>query len=106
VYLWDLAGQDTSRESPCSGLGDDLAAVMRVVEPLLAKGLGASARVVEVVPRLSVLHLGAVHVPTGREWLGRRDGHGAVYWETRCRSIDPCVVCPVPASCDAGTLAS
>lgn len=106
VYLWDLVGQDASRGSLCSGLGDDLAAIMRIVEPLLAKNAGCSARVVEVVPRLSVLHLGAVHVPTGREWLGRRDIRDAVHWETHLRVIDPGVACQLPASYDSDALAS
>jgi len=89
MYLWDLVGQDTSEGPGCSGLGDDLAAITRAVEPLLVKHVGFAARIVEVVPRMSVFHLGAVHVPTGREWLGRRDVHGAAYWEACYRSADP-----------------
>ena len=77
--LWDIVvSNNTSEGSLCSGLGDDLAAIMRIVEPLLVKRVGFAVRIVEVVPRMSVLHLGAVHVPTGREWLGRRDVHGGV----------------------------
>ena len=106
VYLWDLVGHDTSEGSLCSGLGDDLAAIMRIAEPLLVKRVGFAARVVEVVPRLSVFHLGAVHVPTGREWLGRRDIHGGVYWEAHYRSVDPDVVYRLAASQDRGAVAS
>ena len=73
----------------CSGLGDDLAAIMRTIEPLLVQRVGFAARIVEVVPRLSVFHLDAVFVPTGREWLGRRDRHGGAYWEARRQPVDP-----------------
>lgn len=89
MYLWDLLGQDTSAGPLCSGLGDDLAAITRAVEPLLADRAGSAARIVEVVPHLSVLHLDAVHVPTGREWLGRRDVHGGARWEARHRPAGP-----------------
>jgi hypothetical protein len=106
MYLWDLVGHGTSEGSLCSGLGDDLAAIMRGVEPLLVKRVGFAVRIVDVVPRLSVFHLGAVHVPTGREWLGRRDIHGGVYWEARCRSVDPGVVYHVAASQDRSAIAS
>jgi len=30
-----------------------------------------------------------IEVPTGRDWLGRRDIHGGVYWEARYRPVDP-----------------
>jgi hypothetical protein len=106
VYLWDLVGHDTSEGSLRSGLGDDLAAIMRAVEPLLVKRAGFAARVVEVVPRLSVSHLGAVYVPTGREWLGRRDIHGGVCWETRRRPVDSGAACHVAAGRDPDALAS
>jgi hypothetical protein len=106
MYLWDLVGHDTSEGSLRSGLGDDLAAIMRSVEPLLVKRVGFAVRVVEAVPRLSVFHLGAVHVPTGREWLGRRDIHGGVYWEALCRSVDPGVAYNLAAGHDRGARAS
>ena len=93
VYLWDLIGHDTSEGALRSGLGDDLAAITRAVEPLLVGRVGFVVRIVEVVPRMSVLHLDAVHVPTGREWLGRRDSHGGAYWVARQRSADPGVAC-------------
>jgi len=106
MYLWDLVGHDTSEGSLCSGLGNDLAAIMRNGEPLLIKRIGFALRIVEVVPRMSVFHLGAVHVPTGREWLGRRDVHGGVYWEAHCRPVDPGVVYHLAASDDTGAIAS
>ena len=106
MYLWDLVGQDTSAGSVYSGLGDDLAAITRAVEPLLVRRVGFAARVVEVVPRLSVFHLGAVHVPTGREWLGRRDIHGGAYWEAFCRSTDPGVVYSLTEGYGEGAIAS
>jgi hypothetical protein len=89
MYLWDLVGHDTSEGSLRSGLGDDLAAITRIVEPLLVQRLGFAVRVVEVVPRMSVFHLDAVYVPTGREWGGRRDIYGGVHWEARYRPADP-----------------
>ncbi len=56
---------------------------------------------------MSVFHLDAVHVPTGREWLGRRDVHGGVYWEARCRPVDPGVVYHVArGDGDTGAIAS
>jgi hypothetical protein len=106
MYLWDLVGHDTSEGSLCSGLGDDLAAIMRITEPLLVKRVGFAVRIVDVVRRMSVFHLGAVHVPTGHEWLGRRDIHGGVYWETRYRCVDPDVVYSLAASHDVRAIAS
>jgi hypothetical protein len=100
MYLWDLVGHDTSEGSLRSGLGDDLAAIMRIVEPLLVRRVGFAARVVEVVSRMSVFHLDAVHVPTGREWLGRRDIHEGVFWEARYRPADPGVVYHLAAGDD------
>jgi len=106
MYLWDLVGHDTSEGSLRSGLGDELAAIMRRVEPLLIKRVGFAVRVVEVVPRMSVFHLDEVHVPTGHEWLGRRDVHGGVYWEAHCRTIDPGVVYRLAADHDGRAIAS
>ena len=106
MYLWDLIGHDTSEGSLCSGLGDDLAAIMRMVEPLLVKRIGFAVRIVEAEPRLSVFHLGAIHVPTGREWLGRRDIHGGACWEASCRSADPSVAYHLAAGKDTGAIAS
>ena len=106
MYLWDLVGHDTSEGSLCSGLGDDLAAITRIVEPLLVQRLGFAVRVVEVVPRMSVVHLDAVHVPTGREWIGRRDIHGGAHWETRYRPADPGVVYSLGTGPGADAIAS
>ena len=106
MYLWDMVGHDTSEGSLCSGLGDDLAEVRRIAEPLLVKRVGFAVRIIEVVPRMSVFHLGEVHVPTGREWLGRRDIHGGAHWEAFCRSADPGVVYHLAAGDDKGAIAS
>ena len=45
-------------------------------------------------------------MPTGREWLGRRDVHGGVFWEARYRSVDPGVVYHLEAGHDTGAIAS
>jgi hypothetical protein len=105
MYQWDLAGHDPSEGSVCSGLGDDLGAITRAVEPLLVKRVGFAARIVEVVPRMSVCHLDAVHVPTGREWLGRRDVHGAAYWEACFRPADPGAVYSLGTGHGTGAIA-
>jgi hypothetical protein len=55
---------------------------------------------------MSVFHLGEVHVPTGREWLGRRDIHGGAYWEAFCRSADPGVVYSLERGYGKGAIAS
>jgi hypothetical protein len=106
MYLWDLVGHDTSEGPLRSGLGDDLAAIMRIVDPLLVTRVGFASRVVEVVSRMSVFHLGAIHVPTGREWLGRRDSHGGVFWESRYRPVDPGVVYRLGSGPDSRAIAS
>jgi hypothetical protein len=106
MYLWDLIGHATSEGALRSGLGDDLAAITRALEPLLVQRVGFAARVVEVVPRLSVFHLGAVHVPTGREWLGRRDIHGGAYWEAVHRPVDPGVAYRLETGYGTGAIAS
>jgi hypothetical protein len=106
MYLWDLVGHDTSEGSLCSGLGDDLAEITRIAEPLLVERVGFAVRIVEVVPRMSVFHLGEVHVPTGREWLGRRDIHGGAYWEAFSRSADPGVVYSLERGYGKGAIAS
>jgi hypothetical protein len=89
MYMWDLLGHDTSEGPLCSGAGNELAAVMRLTEPLLVERVGFIVHVVEVVSRMSVFHLEVIEVPTGRDWLGRRDIHGGVYWEARYRPVDP-----------------
>jgi hypothetical protein len=53
------------------------------MEDDLLDGSAFVARVYEVVLRVSVSDLGEVHVPTGREWHGRRNSHGGVHWEQR-----------------------
>jgi hypothetical protein len=106
MYVWDLVSHDTAEGSVRTGLCGDLAAIMRTAEPLLVKRIGFAVRIVEVVPRLSVFHLGAIDVPTGREWLGRRDIHGGVYWDARYRPVDPGVVYQLAADKDRGPMAS
>jgi hypothetical protein len=56
--------------------------------------------------RVSVFHLNAVHVPAGREWLGRRDGHGATYWEACYRSAGPGAVYSLGTGHGTGAIAS
>jgi hypothetical protein len=106
MYMWDLLGHDTSEGPVCSGVGDNLAAIMRIAEPLLVKRVGFVVRVVEVVSRLSVFHLDVIHVPTGRDWLGRRDIYGGVYWEAHYRPVDPGTVYRLGAGNDTGAVAS
>jgi hypothetical protein len=106
MYMWSLVGHDTSEGPVSDGIGSDLAAIMRVLEPLLVARVGFAARVVEVVSRMSVFHLDAVHVPTGHEWLGRRDRHGGVFWEARYRPVDPGVVYHLPQGNGTGAIAS
>jgi hypothetical protein len=89
MYTWVLVGHDTSDAPLSTGVSNELAAAMRSVEPLLRDRRCFVCRVIEVVPRMSVLHLGEIHVPTGREWLGRRDRHGGVHWQQHYRRDDP-----------------
>jgi hypothetical protein len=106
MYQWKLLGHDTSEGSLCSGMGGDLAQVMRATEALLTKPVGFVAQIVEVVPRMSVFNLSSVDVPTGHEWLGRRDIRGGVHWEARYRPADPDVAYNLAASHDLGAIAS
>jgi hypothetical protein len=106
MYVWDVVGHDTAEGPVCTGLCGDLAAIMRMAEPLLIKRIGFAVRIIEVVSRLSVFHLGSVDVPTGREWLGRRDIHGGVHWEARYRPVDPGVVYNLAANQDRDPKAS
>ena len=92
MYLWELVGHDTSEGTLLSGIDDDLAAVTRAGEALLGQQRGFVVRVVEVVPRLSVLHLDVIYVPTGRQWLGRRNLTGGAHWEHTFRPVDPGLV--------------
>lgn len=100
MYVWRLVGHDTSGCSQRSGIGDDLGPIMRMIEAALAEPAVFIGHVAEVVPRLSVSHLGAVHVPTGREWLGRRNRSGGVHWASRYRPVDPGAACDPAESHD------
>src|ERR1700761_2702132 len=106
MYLWKLFAHDTSEGSLCSGMGDDLAQCMRAAEALLLEPAGFIAQITEVVPRMSVFHLGAVHVPTGREWQGRRHTHGGGHWRARCDLVDRDVAYNLSAWHDLGSVAS
>ncbi len=107
MYLWKLVGNNASQDRMRSGVGDDLSAIMRRLEDDLLDGSAFVARVYEVVFRVSVTDLGEVHVPTGREWHGRRNSHGGVHWEQRFRSADPGGAGPgLAAGCDLDAMAS
>lgn len=106
MYMWKLVGHDTAEGSLRSGIGGDLAAIMRTIEGDLTNSTGFVGHVAEVVSRMSVFNLGAVHVPTGREWLGRRDKNGGVYWKARYRPVDPDVAYNLAALHDLGSVAS
>jgi hypothetical protein len=106
MYLWELVSHDSSEGSLVSGIDDDLAAVMRSCALLLTQQRGFVVRVVEVVSRMSVLHLDAIYVPTGREWLGRRNRSGGVHWEHTCRRVDPGAAYSLAASQDRRAAAS
>jgi hypothetical protein len=106
MYLWKLVGNNASQDRMRSGVTDDLPAIMRRMEDDLLDGGAFVARVYEVVFRVSVADLGEVHVPTGREWHGRRDSHGGVHWEQRFRSADPGAAPGPTADCDLDAMAS
>jgi hypothetical protein len=106
MYLWKLFAHDTSEGALCSGMSGDLAHCMRAAEALLLQPTGFIAQITEVVPRMSVFHLGAVHVPTGREWQGRRNTHGGVHWTARCDPVDRDVAYNLAAWHDLGSIAS
>jgi hypothetical protein len=106
MYLWELVGHDSSEGSLLSGIDDDLAAVMRTCARLLTQPRGFVVRIVEVVSRLSVCHLDAIYVPTGREWLGRRTRSGGVHWDHTCRRVDPGTAYSLAAAQDRRAAAS
>ena len=89
MYLWELVGHDTAEGVLVSGIDGDLAAAMRAAGGLLTQPCGFVVRIAEVVPRLSVLHLDEVFVPTGRWWHGRRTTSGGVRWNRADRPVDP-----------------
>ena len=89
MYIWRVVGHDTSEGVLCSGIGEDLAAVMRLSERYLAELGGFAGYVVEVAARMSVIDLDVVQVATGREWLALRDSHGGFHWAERHCPADP-----------------
>lgn len=106
MYLWKLAGNNASQDRMRSGVGDDLPAIMRRMEGDLLDGSAFVARVYEVVFRVSVADLGEIHVPTGREWHGRRDSHGGVHWEQRLTTADTGAAHQSTAGSDLDAVAS
>jgi hypothetical protein len=72
----------------------------------LLDGSAFVARVYEVVFRVSVTDLGEIHVPTGREWHGRRDSHGGVHWEQRFAPADSGAANQPAAGSDMDAVAS
>src|ERR1700760_3348554 len=106
MYLWELVGHDTAEGMILSGIDDDLAAVMGTGAVLLEQRRGFVVRIVEVVPRLSVLHLDVIYVPTGRQWLGRRTISGGAHWEQTCRPAGPGTAYSLAAGEDLRVIAS
>jgi hypothetical protein len=97
MYLWTLVGHDTAEGTVHAGIGGGLPDVMRTLEPMLLSHRAFLGRIVEVVPRLSVVGLHEVYVPTGREWSGRRDNRGGVHWAHTPRPVDPDAAYSAPA---------
>jgi hypothetical protein len=106
MYLWELVGHDTAEGILVSGIDDDLASAMRAGEALLVQRRGFVVRIVEVVSRLSVFHLDAIYVPTGRRWLGRRTRSGGVHWNHTFRSVEPDAAYTLAATKDSSGIAS
>jgi hypothetical protein len=105
MYLWKLVGNNASQDRMRSGIGDDLPAIMRRIEDDLLDRSAFVARVYEVVCRVSVTDLGEVHVPTGREWHGRRDSNGGVHWEQRFTLADQGAAHRPTTGCDLDAVA-
>ena len=105
MYLWKLVGNNASQDRMRSGVSDDLPAIMRRIESDLLDGSAFVARIYEVVCRVSVSHLDEVHVPTGREWHGRRDSQGGVHWEQRFTPACPGATDRPAADCDLDAVA-
>jgi hypothetical protein len=106
MYLWELIGHDTAEGVIVSGIDGDLAAAMRAGAGLLTQPRGFVVRIAEVVPRMSVLHLDEIYVPTGRCWLGRRTRTAGVHWDHTFHSVDPGAVYGKAASQDVRAVAS
>jgi len=80
MYTWQVVGHDPAEEPLCAGIGDDLAPIMRLIEDYLARDAAFVGYIAEAAQWLSVGQLEPVHVPTGREWVGRRDRNGGCLW--------------------------
>jgi hypothetical protein len=105
MYLWEVVGHDTAEGILVSGIDGDLAAAMAAAGGVLTQPRGFVARIAEVVPRLSVLHLDEIFVPTGSWWLGRRTRSGGVHWVQAGRPVDPATADTLVAGHDVGTVA-
>jgi len=106
MYLWELIGHDTAEGVLLSGIDSELAGATRAGEAVLGQQRGFIVRIVEVVARMSVLHLDVIYVPTGRSWLGRRTISGGVHWEHTFGPVDPAAAYTLAASQDASAVAS
>ncbi|HVT70791.1 MAG TPA: hypothetical protein VHF26_23790 [Trebonia sp.] len=105
MYLWTLVGNDTAEGSVLAGLDQTLAGAMRATEPALTERRAFACLIVEVVARMSVFHLEVIHVPTGREWSGRRASAGGVHWDARFVPPDPDTAYTLAAPGDLSTRA-
>jgi hypothetical protein len=89
MYVWTLVGHDITEAEVRSGCNDNLAEVMRHAEPYLTGYRAFVCRIVEAVPRISVLDLEDELQPTGRVWLGRRTRSCSVRWMESFESANP-----------------
>jgi hypothetical protein len=89
MHLWRLVGSNTAAASILCGISDDLPGIMRMAEAHLKRGDAFLCRIVEAVPRMTVLGLETEYVPTGREWLGRRNTRGGIRWDEKRVPVDP-----------------
>src|SRR5947209_3675059 len=101
MYLWTLVGHDTAEGTVGDGIGGGLSPVMRTLEQVLLSHRAFIGRIVEVVPRLSVVGLQEIYVPTGREWAGRRDNRGGVHWTHTLRPVEPDTAYSLPPASPA-----
>jgi hypothetical protein len=98
MYLWTLVGHDTAEGTLGTGIGSALPTIVGTLDTMLLSQCAFVARVIEVVPRLSVAGLQEIYVPTGREWSGRRDNRGGVHWTHTIRTVDPDQAYSLPAA--------
>jgi hypothetical protein len=65
---------------------------MRLSEPEVANGNAFLCIIEEVHPRIAVGGLETIYQSTGRHWIGRRTRRQGVFWEAKCRTVDPAEV--------------